>query len=58
MKTVQIDTVSFRCQLTDDDIPFLDAVQINGVWVNPDDYLATHVVEAIEQYLSEVHDEE
>lgn len=51
MKTVQIDTVSFRCQLTDDD---LDAVQINGVWVNPDNYLATHVVEAIEQYLTEI----
>jgi len=55
MKTVQIDTISFRCQVFDDDC--LDAVEINGVWVNPDDYLASHVVEAIEQYLEELHHE-
>jgi len=50
MRVIQIDKISFRCRI-DDAVPWIDEVEINGVWVNPEDYLASSVCESLDAAL-------
>jgi len=53
MQTIQIDALSFRCHI-DDAIPLVDSVEINGVWVDPEDYLAASVCEQLDAALRDM----
>lgn len=54
MRVIQIDKISFRCRI-DDDIPWVDQVEINGVWVNPEEWLSSHRVMELDSIVREIY---